>query len=136
MANAHKLVKQDPNQNIANFRSGDTVKVNFKIKEGEKFRIQPFQGVVVREGGNGPAASFTVRRVAFEVGIERTFLYKSPLVESVGIIRHGDVRRTNLQYLRELSGKAARVKERKMVAGATAAAPAQVAAATSTPAST
>ena len=120
MGNVHKLIKLEVNAHIADFRPGDTVKVNFKIKEGEKFRIQPFQGIVTREGGNGPAASFTVRRVAFDVGIERTFLRHSPLVESVSVIRRGDVRRANLTYLRGLSGKAARVKERKMVAGAVA----------------
>jgi large subunit ribosomal protein L19 len=115
MADAHHLSNFKVNTNLAPFREGDTVRVNFRIQEGESSRIQAFQGVVIKKGGAGPAASFTVRRVAFSTGIERTFPIHSPFIESVTVIRPGRVRRAKLFYLRELSGRAARVKERRGV---------------------
>jgi large subunit ribosomal protein L19 len=96
---------------IPKFNIGDTVRVHFRIVEGEKERIQVFEGVVIaRKGKEGPEAMFTVRRVSFGEGIERVFPLHSPRVESVQVTREGSVRRAKLYYLRERSGKAARVK--------------------------
>jgi len=106
------VVEVKPNPNIPDFRSGDTVKVNVKVKEGDRERIQAFQGVVIRTRGGGPGASFTVRRVSHGVGVERTFMLHSPNIEKVEVLRQGKVRRANLYYLRGLAGKAARIKEK------------------------
>ncbi len=108
------LVETTPNPNIPELAPGDTVKVSTKVVEGGRERIQPFQGVVIKLVKGGPKASFTVRRVAYGVGIERTFLLTSPYVEKVELIRHGKVRRAKLYYLRNRSGKAARIKERRV----------------------
>ena len=96
---------------------GDTVRVNLKVVEGDKERIQPFQGVVIRLRRGGAGGSFTVRRVAYGVGIERTFPLASPLIEKVQVMRHGKVRRAKLYYLRGLSAKKARIKERRLPRG-------------------
>ncbi len=109
------LVEVKPNPNIPALVPGDTVKVSAKVVEGGRERTQPFQGVVIKVGGGGASANFTVRRVAYGVGVERTFLLHSPLVEKVEIVRHGKVRRAKLYYLRGLSGKKARIKEKKQV---------------------
>ena len=101
-----------PNEKICEFQSGDTVKVNVWIREGERHRLQGFQGVVLRKRAGGPSSSFTVRRVASGIGVERSFFFHSPNVESVELVRKGIVRRAKLYYLRGLSGKAARIKER------------------------
>ena len=101
------------NEKIAPFHPGDTVKVNVWIREGERQRQQSFEGVVIRKRGGGPSSSFTVRRVASGIGVERSFLFYSPNVESVQVMRRGIVRRAKLYYLRGLSGKGARIKERK-----------------------
>ena len=110
---ASSVIALERNEKIADFQSGDTIKVNVWIREGERRRQQSFQGVVIRTRQGGQASSFTVRRVASGIGVERTFLYYSPNVESVEVMRRGKVRRTNLYYLRGLSGKAARIKERE-----------------------
>ena len=110
---AYELIQLEPNSSIEEFQSGDTVRVNIKVTEGERTRTQAFQGVVIRRRGGGPGASFTVRRVAHEIGVERTFLLHSPNVESVTVTRRGKVRRSRLYYLRGLSGRAARIKERR-----------------------
>ena len=96
------------------FRPGDTVRVNVKIKEGEKFRIQAFEGVVIRKRGEGLKASFTVRRISYGVGVERTFPLHSPRIDRVDLVRQGRVRRSKLYYLRGLAGKAARLKEKRV----------------------
>ncbi|MBI4610922.1 MAG: 50S ribosomal protein L19 [Candidatus Rokubacteria bacterium] len=96
-----------------NFAPGDTVKVNVKVVEGEKERTQAFEGVVIRKRGEGTSASFTVRRVSYGVGVERTFPLHSPRIEKVQVVRRSQVRRSKLYYLRELAGKAARLKERR-----------------------
>ena len=109
---AAQLFKKAPNPRIPKFSPGDTVKVNFRIREGERERIQVFQGVVIRfMNGKGPAANFTVRRITAGIGIERVFPLHSPLVESLEITRYGSVRRAKLYYLRGLQGRAARIKE-------------------------
>lgn len=108
-----QILKTAPNPNIPDFGPGDSVKVNFRIREGERERIQVFQGVVIRrQNGTGNAANFTVRRISGGIGIERIFPIHSPLVESLEVIRKGSVRRAKLYYLRGLQGRAARIKEK------------------------
>ena len=110
---AYQLIQLEPNPNIEEFQPGDTVRVEIRVTEGERTRLQAFQGVVIRKRGGGPGASFTVRRVSYEIGVERTFLMHSPNVGSVKVTRRGKVRRSRLYYLRGLSGRAARIKERR-----------------------
>ncbi|MBI3630161.1 MAG: 50S ribosomal protein L19 [Candidatus Rokubacteria bacterium] len=95
------------------FVPGDTVRVQVKVIEGEKERTQAFEGVVIRKRGEGTRASFTVRRISYGVGVERTFPLHSPRIESIQVIRRGQVRRAKLYYLRKLAGKAARLKEKR-----------------------
>ena len=113
--NIDALIESKPNPNIPELAPGDTVKVSAKVVEGERSRIQVFQGVVIKVSPGGASGNFTVRRVAYSVGVERTFPLYSPLVEKVEIIKHGKVRRARLFYLRGLSGKAARIKEKRVV---------------------
>ncbi len=108
---AHHLVANEPNPKIQDFRPGDSVKVSIMVREGDRQRIQVFEGVVIRKRGGGAGTTFTVRRVAREIGVERTFLLHSPVVDSVETVRRGSVRRARLYYLRGLSGRAARIKE-------------------------
>ena len=110
---AYELIELKPNENIEDFRPGDTVRVNIRVTEGDRVRTQAFQGVVIRRRGGGPAESFTVRRIAHDIGVERTFLINSPNVESVTVTRKGKVRRSRLYCLRGRSGRAARIKERR-----------------------
>jgi large subunit ribosomal protein L19 len=99
---------------LPTFAPGDTVKVHYQVREGEKVRIQMFQGVVIRKhGGNGVGATFTVRKISYGVGVERTFPVHSPLIQSLDVARRGKVRRARLFYLRERTGKAARIAERQ-----------------------
>ena len=95
------------------FGPGDTVRVLVKVIEGEKERTQAFEGVVIRKRGEGTRASFTVRRISYGVGVERTFPLQSPRIEAVQVIRRGQVRRSKLYYLRDLAGKAARLKRKR-----------------------
>ncbi|MSQ11818.1 MAG: 50S ribosomal protein L19 [Dehalococcoidia bacterium] len=113
MPNAHHLVQLPTSVRSTAIREGDTVRVAFRVREGERERVQSFEGVVIGKGGSGPGACFTVRRVTYDVGIERTFPVHSPLIESITVTRRGHVRRAKLYYLRALSGRAARVKERR-----------------------
>jgi len=112
--NVSSLIEVKPNPNIPTLASGDTVKVRVKVVEAEKERTQLFQGVVIRIRHGADGGSFTVRRVAYGVGVERTFLFHSPLIEKVEVVRHGKVRRAKLYYLRGLSAKAARIKEKRV----------------------
>jgi large subunit ribosomal protein L19 len=98
---------------IPEFRPGDTVKVHVRVVEGNRSRIQVFQGVVIRRQGGGIRETFTVRKVSFGVGVERTFPVHTPVVEKIEVITRGDVRRAKLYYLRELRGKAAKIKEKR-----------------------
>ena len=100
---------------IPEFRPGDTVKVHVRVVEGNRSRIQVFQGVVIRRQGGGIRETFTVRKVSFGVGVERTFPVHTPVVESIEVLTRGDVRRAKLYYLRELRGKAAKIKEKRDV---------------------
>jgi large subunit ribosomal protein L19 len=95
------------------FDPGDTIRVSVKVIEGEKERIQAFEGVVIRRRGAGAAASFTVRRISYGVGVERTFPLHSPRIDKIQVIKRATVRRSKLYYLRELAGKAARLKEKR-----------------------
>jgi len=108
------LVEVKPNPNIPPLAPGDTVKVSSKVVEGDRERIQVFQGVVIKVRRGGVGANFTVRRVAYGVGVERTFPLYSPMVEKVEVMRHGRVRRAKLYYLRGLSAKASRIKEKRV----------------------
>ena len=98
---------------IPEFRPGDTVKVHVRVVEGNRSRIQVFQGVVIRRQGGGSRETFTVRKVSFGVGVERTFPVHTPVVEKIEVLTRGDVRRAKLYYLRELRGKAAKIKEKR-----------------------
>ncbi|MCL2778854.1 MAG: 50S ribosomal protein L19 [Polyangiaceae bacterium] len=98
---------------IPDFRVGDTVRVHYKIVEGDKDRVQVFQGVVLKRHRAGARSTFTVRKVSFSVGVERMFLSHSPRIEKVEIVSRGVVRRARLFYLRDLQGKAARVRDQK-----------------------
>jgi large subunit ribosomal protein L19 len=103
-----------PDRGHPEIASGDTVKVHVRIVEGDRERVQVFQGVIIRVRGGGNNANFTVRRIASHgVGVERTFLLKSPRVEKIEVMRHAKVRRAQLYYLRDVRGKAARLKERR-----------------------
>jgi large subunit ribosomal protein L19 len=100
---------------IPEFRPGDTVKVHVRVVEGNRSRIQVFQGVVIRRQGGGIRETFTVRKVSFGVGVERTFPVHTPVVEKIEVVTRGDVRRAKLYYLRDLRGKAAKIKEKRDV---------------------
>jgi large subunit ribosomal protein L19 len=95
------------------FAPGDTVRVHVKVVEGEKERVQVFEGVVIRRRGEGARASFTVRRVSYGVGVERTFPLHSPRIDRIQVVKSGHVRRSKLYYLRERTGKAARLREKR-----------------------
>jgi len=107
------LIETKANPNIPDLAPGDTVKVSTKIVEGEKERLQLFQGIVIKVRRGADGGNFTVRRISHGIGVERTFPLLSPLVAKVEVVRHGKVRRARLFYLRGLSGKAARIKERR-----------------------
>ena len=111
--NIETLVPVARNPEVKDFHPGDTVRVRLLIREGERERVQAFEGVVIRQQGRGPGSSFTVRRVAHGIGVERTFPLYSPRLEAVEVMRRGDVRRAKLYYLRGRFGKAARIKERR-----------------------
>jgi large subunit ribosomal protein L19 len=98
---------------IPDFRPGDTLKVNVRVVEGNRSRVQLFQGVVIRRQGAGVRETFTVRKMSFGVGVERTFPVHTPTIESIEVLTRGDVRRAKLYYLRELRGKKAKIKEKR-----------------------
>ena len=109
---ALKLIANDSmKENVPAFEIGDTIRVDVKIREGERERIQVFEGTVIAKKGSGVAETFTVRRVAYGVGVERVFPLNSPNVADIKVVRHGKVRRSKLYYLRDRIGKASKVKE-------------------------
>ena len=111
---------------VPEFQAGDTVRVNVKIKEGERERVQAYEGVCIARGGQGINESFTVRKISFGEGVERVFPVMSPMIESIEVKRRGVVRRAKLYYLRDRRGKSARIAERQVVRrDETAAAPAK-----------
>lgn len=99
--------------NIPPFRAGDTVRVNVRVVEGGRERVQAFEGVVIARNGSGSSASFTVRKVSYGVGVERIFPVHAPIIANIEMVRRGDVRRSKLYYLRDRVGKAARIKEKR-----------------------
>ncbi|MEO5743238.1 MAG: 50S ribosomal protein L19 [Terracoccus sp.] len=98
---------------IPDFRAGDTVKVHVKVVEGTRSRVQVFQGVVIRRHGGGVGETFTVRKISFGVGVERTFPLHTPIIDHIELVSRGDVRRAKLYYLRGLRGKAAKIREKR-----------------------
>ena len=98
---------------VPDFRPGDTLKVHVKVVEGSRSRVQVFQGVVIRRSGGGVRETFTVRKISFGVGVERTFPLHSPVIDRIEVVSRGVVRRAKLYYLRERRGKAARIRERR-----------------------
>ena len=107
------LEQEQLRNDIPDFRPGDTVKVHVKVVEGNRERIQVFEGVVIGRQNGGVRETFTVRRISYGVGVERTFLVHSPRLAKIEVVRHGIVRRAKLNYLRGLTGKAARIRERR-----------------------
>jgi large subunit ribosomal protein L19 len=107
------LDAQSQRTDIPGFRAGDTLKVHARVIEGNRSRVQVFQGVVIRRKGSGLRETFTVRKVSFGVGVERTYPVNSPVVDKIEIVSRGDVRRAKLYYLRDLRGKAAKIKEKR-----------------------
>jgi large subunit ribosomal protein L19 len=114
MDTIEQLQKEVMRMDLPDFIPGDTVKVHVKIREGEKERIQAFQGVVVSKRGSLSSASFTVRKVSYGIGVERTFPLHSPALDKIEVLTRGRVRRAKIYYLRKLRGKAARIKERRI----------------------
>ena len=106
---------------VPEFRPGDTVKVHMKVKEGESERIQIFEGAVIVRRGRGASENFTVRKISFGVGVERTFLIHSPHIDKIELVREGKVRRARLYYLRDLTGRSARIDDRETAAQVAAA---------------
>ena len=113
MTKIEQLEKENIRLDMPNFRPGDTVKVHVKIKEGEKERIQAFQGVVISKRKGATNATFTVRKVSYGIGVERIFPMHSPVIDRIEVITKGRVRRAKIYYLRKLRGKAARIKEKR-----------------------
>jgi large subunit ribosomal protein L19 len=107
------LDAQSLRDDIPDFRPGDTLKVHVRVVEGSRERVQLFQGVVIRRQGAGVRETFTVRKVSFGVGVERTFPVHTPIIQKIEVDRRGDVRRAKLYYLRDLRGKAAKIKEKR-----------------------
>ncbi len=109
-----QIEKEQLKEELTPFNVGDTIQVHYRIKEGNRERVQVFEGTVIKKQGEHSRATFTVRRVSYGVGVERTFPIHSPRVEKIVITRHGKVRRARLFYLRSRQGKAAKVREKKM----------------------
>lgn len=114
MERIKQIQREIMRMDVPSFAAGDTVKVYVKITEGEKERIQAFQGVVISKRGGGANATFTVRKVSYGIGVERIFPLHSPVIDRIEVINHGRVRRSKIYYLRKLRGKAARIKERRI----------------------
>lgn len=106
-----EIVAEQLRSDVPSFRPGDTVRIHVKVREGQRERIQVFEGVVIRKRGSGISETYTVRKISYGVGVERTFPIHSPKIEKIEVMRRGKVRRAKLYYLRGLSGKAARIKE-------------------------
>jgi len=113
MNTMESIEKEQMRMDLPNFSVGDTVRVHFKIVEGEKERIQIFEGVVIRKRKGGVGATFTVRKVSYGIGVERIFPLHTPRIEKIEVVNRGRVRRARLYYLRHLRGKAARIKTKR-----------------------
>lgn len=117
MEKLKEVQREGLRQDLPDFRPGDTIRVVVRVKEGDKERLQPFEGVCIARRGSGVSETFTVRKVSAGVGVERIFPLHSPLIAEVELVRRGRVRRAKLYYLRRLAGKAARIRERRELAG-------------------
>ena len=116
MNTVEKISREQAKQDrFPNFQIGDTIKVHYKIKEGNKERVQQFQGVVLQRRGNGATETFTVRKISGGIGVERVFPISSPFIDKIVVNKRGAVRRARIFYLRELRGKAARIKEKRRI---------------------
>jgi large subunit ribosomal protein L19 len=113
MTKTDVLLRPVLREDLPEFRPGDTVKVHVRVVEGQRERIQIFQGIVIRRQGSGVRETFTVRKVSFNVGVERTFPVHSPILANIEVVTRGDVRRAKLYYLRSRVGRAAKVKEKR-----------------------
>ncbi|HVL50222.1 MAG TPA: 50S ribosomal protein L19 [Actinomycetota bacterium] len=113
MTKTDVLLRPVLREDLPDFRPGDTVKVHVRVVEGQRERIQVFQGIVIRRQGSGVRETFTVRKVSFNVGVERTFPVNSPILANIEVVSRGDVRRAKLYYLRSRVGRAAKVKEKR-----------------------
>jgi large subunit ribosomal protein L19 len=113
MSQLHAIQSEGLREAIPSFRPGDTVRVSVRVREGDKERLQAFEGVCIGRRGGGISESFTVRKISSGVGVERIFPLHSPSLAEIAVVRRGRVRRAKLYYLRQLSGKAARIKERR-----------------------
>lgn len=113
MDKVKQIEREQMRMDLPNFSAGDTVKVHVKIKEGEKERIQVFQGVVISRRKGTTNATFTVRKVSYGIGVERVFPLHSPAIDKIEVVTRGKVRRAKIYYLRKLRGKAARIKEKR-----------------------
>ncbi|MBI1884162.1 MAG: 50S ribosomal protein L19 [Chlamydiae bacterium] len=122
-----KLESENLRKNVPDFRIGDDLKVYYKIIEGEKERVQPFEGTLIARKGRGVSRTITLRKISFGEGVERTFPLLSPKVEKVEVTRHGNVRKAKLYYLRDKVGKKAKVKEKKTLLGKSSQTPAALA---------
>lgn len=112
---AIKIVEEGFKKDIPPFKVGDTVRVSMMVKEGDKERTQPFEGVVIARRGSGTRETFTVRKISYGIGVERIFPLHSPLINKIEVVKEGVVRRAKLYYLREKKGKATKIKERSHV---------------------
>ena len=110
---AEQIAKLKEARAVPEFRAGDSLKVHVKVVEGSRSRVQVFAGIVIRRQGGGISETFTVRKVSFGCGVERTFPVHSPIIEKIELVSRGDVRRAKLYYLRDLRGKAAKIKEKR-----------------------
>ncbi|MBB2910056.1 large subunit ribosomal protein L19 [Streptosporangium becharense] len=108
-----ELEKATLRTDIPNFRPGDTLEVHVRVIEGNRSRVQVFKGFVLRRQGSGARETFTVRKISYSVGVERTFPVHSPVIEKINLLTRGDVRRAKLYYMRDLRGKAARIREKR-----------------------
>jgi large subunit ribosomal protein L19 len=111
MSLIRQIEQEQLKDNVPDFRAGDTVRVYVRVIEGNKERIQPFEGVVITKRNEGLKSSFTVRKISHSIGVERSFMLHSPRIDRVEVLRHGSVRRSKLYYLRDKVGRAARIKE-------------------------
>jgi large subunit ribosomal protein L19 len=112
---AIKVTEEGFKKDIPSFRIGDTVRVSMRVKEGDKERFQPFEGVVIAQRGSGTRETFTVRKISYGIGVEKIFPLHSPLIDKIEVLKEGTVRRAKLYYLRGKKGKAAKVKEKVFV---------------------
>ena len=108
-----QVAAESRRDDLPDFRAGDTLKVHVKVVEGNRSRVQVFQGVCIRIQGSGVGRTFTVRKISFGVGVERTFPLHTPIIDHIELVTRGDVRRAKLYYLRDLRGKAAKIKEKR-----------------------